>query len=73
MSTLEAIDYSGRGDLGMLIDMVRQHGDWTVTTDSVVIMDRPRVRHLVTFDSRRVRDTWVHGYGCRAGFICRLT
>lgn len=34
---------------------------------------RTRQRWVIDFDGNKVRDTWVHGWACNAGYVAHVS
>lgn len=65
---LVAIDWDGTGDIeGLKAKM----GD-ALMNHSVDETDDGKPKHLLTFDTRQLRNTHAHGYGFHSGFIVHI-
>lgn len=76
-----AIDYGDRGiaPLENVVSRLRDAGASPVLSIDVPTLAPTRRdgtvprAFMVSFDGDRVRDTWVHGWACNAGYVVSIT
>lgn len=75
------IDWDDRGQCGIdaIVDRIRaREGAPSVRREpayNVPALPDGRARQcwVIAFDGNRVRDTWVHGWACDAGYVASIT